>query len=92
MATQEGLVRVVLEIWCVLGLGLALIIAIRNGVVYRYRNRLIQQVSEAAKADIGRGHYWFWRYDAYNEVSYDEMVWQFWRKCDSFYPDRRFLE
>lgn len=73
---------------------LCIIIGIRNQMVLNYRLDLLRQVSRAAKADINSHAYdnWRWRYDAINTVSYDSMVYQFWRPLKSFYKDRSFLE
>jgi len=33
-----------------------------------------------------------WRFQKLDETSYGEMLWKFWRRFDSFYPDKSFLE
>lgn len=33
-----------------------------------------------------------WRNEIYDSVSYDKMMIQFWRRLDSFYPDKSFLK
>ena len=65
---------------------------VRNSMVFRYRQRLLVQVFDAIAKDINEGNDWVWRYRAFDAVSYDKMVLQFWRRFDSFYPDRSFLE
>lgn len=71
----------------------ALIIEIRNVIVYRARTKLLREMSAAAKADINAGRYdWQWRYEAFDEVSYGQMMLRFWRKPRSLYSDLRFTE
>lgn len=67
-------------------------IGIRNTSVYNYRIRLNEKVSDRARADIRQNRDWRWRYEMLNEVSYDEMMFKFWRPLDSFYPDKSFIE
>ena len=72
---------------------LSVIILHRNSVVFDYRQEILKRVYKAASADIKEGKFdWQWRYDAYSEVSYNEMVSKFWKKLDSFYPDKSFME
>ena len=63
---------------------------IRNRGVYQYRMALLANVSRANLRDIDAGRPWRWRYDVFDSVSYNTMVWQFWRRFDSFYPDQSF--
>ena len=67
----------------------------RNNRTLAYRQRLIDQVSAACMDDLKRDPLstdWWWRWDVYNSVSYDEMAIKFWRRFDSFYPDKRFTQ
>ena len=65
----------------------------RNNAVYGYRADLLAKVSRAARSDINQGRPgWEWRYDAFQAVDYNRMVWCFWRPLDSFYPDRSFVD
>lgn len=64
----------------------------RNNVVYDYRMNMIDEIYNAAYADIRRGLFENdWRWDTFERVSYIRMVFMFWRPCDSFYPDRSFI-
>lgn len=72
---------------------LAGILLVRNECVYKYRNSLLSEVSAATREDIQRRDYtWQRRYDAFDAVSYDRMVWQFWKRWRAFYPDTSFAE
>ena len=71
-------------------LGLCAMYLIRNELVYRYRKVLLEDMSRGAQIDIEAGRPWYWRYEAYDSVTYSEMGWQFWRRFDSFYPDQSF--
>ena len=66
------------------------IMLVRNEMVYRYRIALLKDMSRAAQSDIRAARPWKWRYDVYDSVSHDEMVWRFWRRFKSFYPDQSF--
>ena len=69
---------------------LAIICGVRNEMVSRYRGRLIQDIHNSCAVDINLRRDWQWRYEAYDKVSYNSMVLQFWRPLDSFYPDQSF--
>jgi hypothetical protein len=66
------------------------ILWVRNDQVYRYRTTLIVKVSEAAEKDALAGAEWMWRFNEFDRVGYQRMMWQFWRSLDSFYPDKSF--
>jgi hypothetical protein len=74
-------------IWCLVELA-------RNERVFRFRGELLAAIHQAIEQDFAHGLYfnWQWRYTAFDAVSYDDMVRQFWRPMESFYPDRRFIE
>ncbi len=61
------------------------LLAIRNEMVYSYRQRLLTRVSQQTKRELW-GNWERW-YDAWDEVGYDQMVIQFWRRLPSFYED-----
>lgn len=65
----------------------------RNHRVMAYRVWLITRIMRAAHLDRldGRDDF-LWRIEALDAVTYDRMMWQFWRPLARFYPDRRFLE
>jgi hypothetical protein len=56
----------------------------RNEAVLRYRMYLVDCVF--AHRDYQ------WRRDVYDRVSYNEMMFKFWKPLDSFYPDKSFIE
>jgi len=63
-----------------------LIIFIRNFQVHTYRLELINKISERNLLEIRElKEFSDWRYKEYNKVSYDRMVWMFWKDLDSFY-------
>lgn len=64
----------------------------RNHFVARYRMDLLERMLLAAKLDELYGRPWVWRFDAYRAVSYEQMLYKFWRRLDSFYPDQGFAE
>lgn len=64
----------------------------RNNRVLRYRRDVLNRISDAAYIDIEHGNPWVWRYTLYDSVSYDEMLYKFWRPLDSFYPNELFAD
>lgn len=57
---------------------------IRNQMVKNYRLKLIDKIFSFKD--------YKWRNEIYDSVSYDKMMIQFWRRLDSFYPDKSFLK
>jgi hypothetical protein len=79
-----------------LGAASSLVFAIfmhcRNSAVYRERGRIIDEINRLNGIDIDAGRpYSPTRYRAFNEVSYDEMVWKFWIPVQNFYRNHRCL-
>jgi hypothetical protein len=64
-------------------LAFAMIVLVRNQSVLHYRLRLINVVFSHRDYE--------WRRDVFNSVSYERMVFQFWKPLDRFYPDKSFL-
>lgn len=69
-----------------------LYLGFRNSAVHDYRIGLLDLIDTATHMDITRDRPWRWRYDAFRSVSYNEMLYKFWRHIDSFYLDRSFLD
>lgn len=74
----------------------SLLLLIRNRRVYKFRSKLLAQVSEAVDDDLKKGRYtnWEWRFDVLGEVEYTTMVYKFWKplKAESFYSNTLFLQ
>jgi len=64
----------------------------RCNKVYLYRKEIIDRIYTCSDRDIEMNRNWEWRYDVYHEVSLDNMIFRFWKRLDSFYPDKSFLE
>lgn len=60
----------------------------RNNQVYKYRLRIINMVHDEAIKAIENGTYTIGGYDILDTVSYDEMVYKFWRPLNSFFPEK----
>lgn len=73
-------------------LGWAFLMLYRNGKVYRYRRFLLEVIQERAYKDLYYGHDPDWRIREFDKVNYEQMLYQPWRKLDSFYPDKSFLK
>jgi len=63
----------------------------RNAKIYKYRMKLIEQIALRCDEDIDNEQGWKWRWDVFESVSYDEMMYKFWKKLDDFYPDKTFI-
>ncbi len=61
------------------------LLSIRNEMVYSYRQRLLTRVGQQTKRELWDN--WERWYEAWDEVDYDQMVFQFWRRLPSFYKD-----
>lgn len=60
--------------------------------VAEYRRNLLNQLSDAGHDDIKNRRPWYWRFNAFEQVSFDEMVFKFWKPIRSFYADLSFTE
>ena len=69
-------------------------VGIRVHPVAKFRNNLIDQISDAAHQDIKNGlHNWMWRYNYFETVSFDRCVYSFKPlKAENFYSDTSFLK
>ena len=59
----------------------------RNEKVFRYRKALLDSIEQRNRAEIDKGIYdrWRRRYDLFDQVEYETMLYRFWRPIDSFY-------
>ena len=62
----------------------------RNNLVFEYRSNVLKQITEMCDEDICNQRPWRWRLDMLETVSYDEMLYKFWRPFSSFFPDEMF--
>lgn len=68
-------------------------IVVRTHKVAAYRQELLDKVSAAADRDIRIHHRdWAWRFEALQAVSFEKMLFQFWKPLESFYPSKEFLK
>lgn len=81
-----------LALLSVLLFGPPLYILVRNEQVYRARIHLLDLASDAAKADIQAGRDWVWRYDAFNSVTYGDMIRKFWKNPYKMYDNLDFTK
>jgi len=63
----------------------------RNQKVYNYRTKLLNSVSSKIREDLGSNN-GLWRYDEFEKITYDEMVWKFWIPVDKFYDLDKLLK
>lgn len=62
----------------------------RNNEVFRYRREMIQYMHDLNMNDIENLRPFTWRYKLFNDVSYEEMLWKFWKPIDSFWDLDKF--
>ena len=65
---------------------------LRNWLVFKYRGVLLSEISKKFKEDIENEREWLWRYDKFEEVTYNEMMYKFWKPLSSFYKDKSFYQ
>lgn len=65
---------------------------VRNYQVLRYRLTCLNALHHKASGEAGVGEDWAWRYQAFEQVSYDTMLLTFWKPLDEFYKDKSFME
>jgi hypothetical protein len=61
-------------------------ILVRNQRVYRYRSEMADTIFSASVWDYK------WRLSIMDSVTYNDMMLQFWKPLDRFYPDKSFLD
>ncbi len=87
---------VLIGVLCLLALGVIYcsLMLIRNDKVYNFRKNLLDIIGRCSKDDIKNGRDYYWRYKKYEEVTYKDMVYKFWKplKVESFYKDDKFLK
>jgi len=77
----------------VIGIGTLIVccvLLIRNELVYREQMRVLAIVSQKTQEDIKNNIYepdFLWRYREFEKVTYDKMLYQFWKPIKSFYKN-----
>lgn len=54
--------------------------------------KIVEKISDLAKDDIINGKDWKWRYDTFDKITHDTMVYKFWIPVESFYKDHACLK
>lgn len=88
------MITMITTLGLLLGVGIGTLIMFRVQQVLFFRMQLLSLISDAVDADLEANNYkWRWRYDTFDEVSYNKMVYQFWKrlKAENFYSDTSFL-
>lgn len=58
----------------------------RNTQVYKVRKEILQKILDISLREIERKIYSYnWRIKEFEKVSYDEMLWKFWKPLNKFY-------
>ena len=70
----------------------SLLMLCRNKLVFKYRGVLLNEIGKKFKEDIENEREWLWRYDKFDEVTYNEMLYKFWKPLSSFYKDKSFYQ
>jgi hypothetical protein len=91
-ASDEELAMSTMDwLWFVLWLGVGSIIGnsvliVRNRMVCRFRIDLLNRIKDKVDTADPRYH-WVWRYEEFEAVTYDQMLWQFWKPLSRFYRE-----
>ena len=64
----------------------------RNKLVWKYRKVVLNELSKKTNEDVENEREWLWRYDKFDEVTYNEMMYKFWKPLSSFYKDKSFYQ
>ena len=64
----------------------------RNKLVWKYRKMVLNELSKKTNEDVANEREWLWRYDKFDEVTYNEMMYKFWKPLSSFYKDKSFYQ
>ena len=59
----------------------------RNNHVYKEKIRIVGIVSILSSKDIDNDKEWMWRYDSFNKITYNEMLFKLWKPVKSFYDN-----
>lgn len=68
------------------------ILSCRSNKIYSYQEYLRREINKAILEDINNNNENLWRFDMLRSVSYNEMLYKFWREPSSFYPDKSFIK
>lgn len=74
-------------------IGFNILLIVRTKRVFRFKTSLLNIVDLHAGYDIRSGKEWIWRFDMLDTVSFQTMVWKFWKplKAENFYKDTAFI-
>lgn len=72
------------DIFVIVSISPIVLLMLRNWQVYMWRANAIDTLYSFED--------WEWRREKFCTVSYDTLMWQFWRPLHSFYPSLDFLE
>ena len=67
---------------------LSIVLYIRNNQIYLYRMGLIGRIYTANLRDPQSA---VWRWRQYEAVSYEPMIWKFWKPLSSFYDEEAII-
>lgn len=70
-----------------------LLMLIRNNRVCAFRKSVINAIYEADLNNTRTSSGYEWRYQRFNSVSYDKMLWNFWKPLtvEAFYQNQDFI-
>lgn len=70
----------------------AIMLMIRNQLVYKERNNVLKKIHKLCEEDIIKGVKWKCRYIEYEKITYEEMLYKIWIPVKSFYKDHQCLK
>ena len=82
---------VVIAVWGTL-FALLIVLSVRNQKVANDRGKMLDEIQHASLDDIANRKEWYWRYEAYDQVSYYKQALMFWKPLRSFWNDLSFLD
>lgn len=65
---------------------------IRNHLVCNEKLRILGIISQLASEDLKNRKEWVWRYRHFDDISYEKMLFTFWKPLKSFYKNSDILK
>lgn len=78
-----------LEVITIILIVIFAILARRNNRVFDYRMWVADNIARRTRQEFLTDKDWHWRYEELRKVSYEEMVYKFWRPLPSFFRNTK---
>lgn len=76
----------------IISLIIVVILFIRNALVFKERYRVLRLIKELSDGDIKNDREFKWRYDAFEKIDYDRMLFEIWKPIRLYYKNHKCLK